>query len=85
MEMSNGAKLTLKDVKHVPDIRLNLLSVAKLCDEGYDSLFSRDSWKLSKGSMIVARGTKCSNLYLTRAMWLNQLRNLSCGIRGCVT
>ena len=54
-------------MKHVPDIRLNLLSVAKLCDEGYDSLFSKDSWKLSKGSMIVARGTKCSNLYLTHA------------------
>ena len=67
LEMSNGAKLTLKDVKHVPDIRFNLLSVAKLCDEGYENLFSRDSWKLTKGSMIIARGTKCSNLYLTHA------------------
>jgi len=43
LEMSNGEKLTLKDVKHVPVIRLNLLYVAKLCDEGYDNLFSRDS------------------------------------------
>jgi len=67
LKMSNGTKLTLKDVKHVLDIRLNLLSMARLCDEGYDSLFSRDSWKLSKGSMIVARGTKFSNLYLTHA------------------
>lgn len=47
LEMSNGAKLTLKDEKHVSDIQLNLLSVAKLCDEGYDSLFLRDSWKIS--------------------------------------
>ncbi|PNX87194.1 multidrug and toxin extrusion protein 2-like, partial [Trifolium pratense] len=60
LEMANGSKLTLKDVKHVSDIRLNLLSVVKLCDEGYNSLFSRDTWKLTKGSMIVARGIKCS-------------------------
>lgn len=62
-KMSNGTKLTLKDVNYVPDIRLNLLSVAKLRDEGYYRLFSEYSWKLSKGSMIVARGMKCSNLY----------------------
>ena len=43
LEMSNGTKLTLKDVKHVPDIQLNLFSVAKLCYEGYNSLFSKDS------------------------------------------
>ena len=92
LEMSNGAKLTLKDVKHVPDIRLNLLSVAKLCDEGYDNFFSRDSWKLTKGSMIIARGTKCSNLYLTHAKIIKDVhvvelaeRKLSCGIRGYVT
>ncbi|KAL4299284.1 hypothetical protein AHAS_Ahas17G0085500 [Arachis hypogaea] len=43
LETSNGTKLTLKRVKHVPDIRLNLLSVDKLCDEDLDSSFSRDS------------------------------------------
>src|SRR6266487_6490033 len=67
LEMANGSKLTLKDVKHVPDIRLNLLSVAKLCDEGYNNLFSRDTWKLTKGSMVVARGRKCSTLYVADA------------------
>lgn len=56
LETSNGTKLTLKRVKHVPDIRLNLLSVGKLCDEDLDSSFSRDSWKLTKGSMVVVRG-----------------------------
>src|ERR1044072_731703 len=67
LETSNGTKLTLKRVKHVPDIRLNLLSVAKLCDDGYDSLFSRNSWKLSKGSMVVARGVRHSTLYVAQA------------------
>ena len=67
LEMSNGSKLILKHVKYVPDIRLNLLSVGKLCDENYDSLFSGDSWKLTKGSMVVGRGSKHSTLYITQA------------------
>ena len=49
LEMFNGSRLILKHVKHVPNVRLNLLSVGKLCDENYTSLFSRDSWKLTKG------------------------------------
>ena len=62
LEMSNGSRLILK---HVPDVRLNLLSVGKLCDENYNNSFAGDSWKLTKGSMVVGRGTKHSTLYIT--------------------
>jgi len=65
--MSNGSRLILKHVKHVFDVRLNLLSVGKLCDENYNSSFSSDSWKLTKGSMVVGRCTKHSALYITQA------------------
>ena len=90
LEMSNGSKLILKHVKHVPDIRLNLLSVGKLCDENYDILFSGDSWKLTKGSMVVGRGSKHSTLYITQAKIVKdvvhaaKLMELTCGIRGYV-
>jgi len=67
LEMSNGSRLILKHVKHVPDVRLNLLSVGKLCDENYNNSFSGDSWKLTKGSMVVGRGTTQSTLYITQA------------------
>ncbi|KAG8370165.1 hypothetical protein BUALT_Bualt14G0088900 [Buddleja alternifolia] len=67
LETSNGSKMVLKDVKHIPSVRLNLLSVGKLCGEKYDSLFSGDTWKLCKGVMVLARGKQHSNLYLTRA------------------
>jgi len=67
LEMSNGSRLILKHVKHVPDVRLNLLSVGKLCDENYNNSFASDSWKLTKGSMVVGRGTKHSTLYITQA------------------
>jgi len=67
LEMSNGSRLVLKHVKHVPNVRLNLLFVGKLCDENYNSSFGGDSWKLTKGSMVVSRGTKHSTLYITQA------------------
>ena len=34
-----GNKLVLKDVRHVPDIRINLISTDKLNDEGFTNSF----------------------------------------------
>lgn len=60
-----GCLLTLKNVNHVPDLRLNLLSVKELDREGFRNTFSDGKWKLSKGSLIVARGQLCCTLYKT--------------------
>lgn len=43
-------------------VTLNGILVAKLCDEGYDNRFLRDTQKLTKGSMIVVRYRKYSTL-----------------------
>ncbi|KAK8558827.1 hypothetical protein V6N12_042120 [Hibiscus sabdariffa] len=64
---NNGTKLILKDVRHAPDISLNLISVGRLDDEGFCNTFSDGQWKLTKGSLVVARGKKSSNLYLMQA------------------
>ena len=56
-----GYTIILKDVRHVPDIRLNLLSGIPFDKEGYDSHFGNGTWKLMKGSIIVARGHICGN------------------------
>ncbi|KAK8976345.1 hypothetical protein V6N11_074220 [Hibiscus sabdariffa] len=64
---NNGTKLTLKNVIHAPDIRLNLISAGKLDDEGLCNIFSDGQWKLTKGSLVVAQGKKSSNLYLMQA------------------
>lgn len=37
LEMKNGSRLVLKDVKHIIEIYLNLISIRKLDDGGYDS------------------------------------------------
>jgi hypothetical protein len=39
VETSLGCKLTLKNVRHVPDMRLHLISIGALDDDGYQSHF----------------------------------------------
>ncbi|KAF7129215.1 hypothetical protein RHSIM_Rhsim10G0143100 [Rhododendron simsii] len=40
-----------EDVRHVRDIRLNLISTGKLDDEGYNNHFGNGKWKLTKDSL----------------------------------
>ena len=56
LETNVGCKLILKDVRHILDLRLNLIFVGKLDEEGFDNRFSNGCWKLTKGSLMVARG-----------------------------
>ena len=67
LETSIGNKLVLKDVRHVPDIRLNLISIGRLDDEGFTNSFGESKWKLTKGSLVVARGKKQNTLYVMEA------------------
>ncbi|CAH9099291.1 unnamed protein product [Cuscuta epithymum] len=62
-----GCALVLKDVRHVPDLRLNLISGTALDQQGYLNRFKEGTWKLSKGSLVVARGHICGTLYKTHA------------------
>ena len=39
LETSNGTVLILKNVKHIPDIRMNLISTGKFDDEGSTTPF----------------------------------------------
>ncbi|WVZ17355.1 hypothetical protein V8G54_010337 [Vigna mungo] len=63
LTIENGTRLVLKEVRHVPEMRLNLISVGKLDDAGMNNQFSDGKWKLYRGSMIVARGKKEGSLY----------------------
>ena len=67
LETSIGNKLILKDVRHVPDIRLNLISISRLDDEGFTNSFGESKWKLTKGSLVVAKGKKQNTLYVMEA------------------
>jgi hypothetical protein len=60
----NGNQWLLKEVKHVPDLGKNLISIGKLASEGCISIFTDKTWKVIKGSLVIAKGEKVGTLYL---------------------
>ena len=68
-----GCTLTLKDMRHVLDLHLNLIFVHTLDLAEYHSDFGDAKWKLSKGSMIVARGMVYNTLYKTQVKQIGRL------------
>ncbi|KAL4582349.1 hypothetical protein LXL04_006896 [Taraxacum kok-saghyz] len=70
-----GCTLVLKDVRHVPDLRMNLISVGALDRQGYDNQFGDGTWKLLKGVLVVARGQLYGTLYKTHAKLLQPSLN----------
>ncbi|CAA0805812.1 Uncharacterized mitochondrial protein AtMg00300 [Striga hermonthica] len=75
LETENGNTLVLRGVKHVPNIRMNLISTGKLDDEGFCNTFRDRKWKLTKGSLIVARGQKYSSLYVMNVKIVDPMIN----------
>ena len=55
-------RMLLKDVRHIPDIRLSQTSTGRLDDEGYSGNFRNGTWKFYKGNLIVARARKQNTL-----------------------
>ena len=55
--LSNGSVWLLEKVRHIPELRRNLISVGQLDDEGHAILFVGDTWKVTKelGYWLVER------------------------------
>ena len=66
LETSIGCKLVLKDVRHVPEMSFSLISIGNLDDKGYHSRLGNGKWKLTKGSLVLARGNKNNSFYKTK-------------------
>ena len=66
LETNTRCKLLLKYVRYVPDICLHLISTSTLDEEGYYNFFGDGKWKLSRNSLIVAKGKKMG-LYMSQA------------------
>lgn len=59
----NGSIWELKNVRHIPDLAKNLVSVGQLVSNGYTKIFNGDIWKISKGAMTLSCGEKSGTLY----------------------
>ncbi|RVW88928.1 Retrovirus-related Pol polyprotein from transposon TNT 1-94 [Vitis vinifera] len=62
ISLPNGSVWLLEKVRHIPDLRRNLISVGQLDDEGHAILFVGGTWKVTKGAKVLARGKKTGTL-----------------------
>ena len=60
-----GNQWTLKDVRYIPSLKKNLISIGRLDSTGYETKLGKSSWKIMKGATVVARGSKYGTLYTT--------------------
>lgn len=65
IKSSNGFRWMIRGVRYVPGLNKNLISIRQLDTEGYKIVFSNKEWKIIKGAMVVARGTKIGTLFFT--------------------
>jgi hypothetical protein len=65
IRVHNDSVWKLKKVRHVPELKKNLISVGQLDDEGHAITFHGGKWKISIGARVVASGYKTSTLYMT--------------------
>ncbi|KAL6340105.1 hypothetical protein AAG906_038940 [Vitis piasezkii] len=65
ISLPNGSVWLLEKVRHIPDLRRNLISVGQLDDEGHAILFVGGTWKVTKGARVLACGKKTGTLYMT--------------------
>uniref|UniRef100_A0A2N9FGL6 CCHC-type domain-containing protein n=1 Tax=Fagus sylvatica TaxID=28930 RepID=A0A2N9FGL6_FAGSY len=64
IKMSDGVVRTLEEVRHIPDMRKNLISLGTLDSKGYGYKSENGIMKVSKGAMVVMTGQKISsNVY----------------------
>ena len=66
--LPNGSIWLLEKVRHIPDLRRNLISIGQLDNEGYVILFVCGTWKVTKGTRVLARGKKTGTLYMTSSL-----------------
>jgi len=93
IKQQNGNKWLLKEVRHVPDLKKNLISIGQLGGEGCITTFIDKTWKVTEGSLVIAKGEKVGTLYLCngisnsvnaltstredRTLWHHRLRHMS--------
>ena len=65
ISLPNGSVWLLEKVRHILDLRRNLISIGQLDDEGHAVLFVGGTWKVTKGVKVLACEKKTGTLYMT--------------------
>ncbi|KAL0383149.1 UNVERIFIED_CONTAM: Retrovirus-related Pol polyprotein from transposon TNT 1-94 [Sesamum calycinum] len=64
LTFKDGYKLTVKNVRYVPDLNHNLMSCAALEEEGLEGRWGKGIMKIMKGSLTVFKADRRRNLYV---------------------
>ena len=56
IKLNNGNDWLLKDVRHIPAMERNLISIGQLGDGNCLSTFGETWWKVTKGTMVITKG-----------------------------
>ena len=63
IKMHDGVIRTLTDVRHVPDLKRNLISLGTLDAQGYKFSAEGGVLKVTKGALVVMKACRSGNLY----------------------
>lgn len=63
LQIGHGRIFTLHDVRHVPELKKNLISTSQLGLNGHVLSFGHGKWKICKGSLVMAKGSLLDTLY----------------------
>ncbi|XP_071727384.1 uncharacterized mitochondrial protein AtMg00300-like [Rutidosis leptorrhynchoides] len=66
IKMYDGTVRTLTDVRHVPELKKNLISLGTLDSIGCEYRARGGVLKVSRGALVVMKGERCNGLYLLK-------------------
>ena len=62
----------LKDVRYVPQLKKNLISVGALEALGLEVSVRNSVLKMIKGSMVILKGVRCNNFYYLKGCMVTE-------------
>ena len=65
IKLNNENEWLLKDLRHIPAIKINLISTRQLRDSDCLSTFGKTWWKITKGALVIAKGDRIGTLHLS--------------------
>ncbi|KAG8362995.1 hypothetical protein BUALT_BualtUnG0016000 [Buddleja alternifolia] len=63
IKMFNGIEKVLKQVRYIPELKRNLISLGMLDDLGYSMKLESGTLKVVKGSMVIMKGIRRNGIY----------------------
>ncbi|KZV56298.1 hypothetical protein F511_00295 [Dorcoceras hygrometricum] len=79
LKMHDGCVRTITEVRYVPDLRRNLLSIGMLDSKGFNVKIEGGTMKVIKGSLTVMRGSQDNGLYILEASTVTGSSNAAVG------